>query len=134
VHRYGPGLGLLALPWAGERAACAALLSAARRGSQGPGTMVVGFTRRRHFAHDGAGFLAAQYPGADIVLLGGTAAADPGSGPVAGSDSVLTAAGWRGVTTLALPARYARTPVETVALPDVVALEQWLVAWLGGAQ
>ena len=133
-HRYGPGLGLLAVPWAAERAACAALLSAARRGAPGAGTTVVAFTRRLHFAHDGAGFLAGQYPEADIVLLGGAAETDPGTGPVAHADSIRSTPGLRRVTSLDLPARYARTPVETIALADVTALEQWLVAWLGGAR
>jgi len=133
-HRYGPGLGLFAVPWAAERASCAALLSAARRANPGPGTTVVAFTRRRHFAQDGAGFLAGQYPEAEIVLLGAAAATEPGTGPVAGADSVQSLPGLRRVTSLALPARYARTPVETVALADVAALEQWLAAWLGGAR
>jgi len=133
-HRYGPGLGLFAVPWAAERAACAALLSAARRGSPGPGTTVVAFTRRRHFAHDGAAFLAGQYPEADIVLLGGAAETEPGTGPVAHPDSIRATTGLRRLTSLDLPARYVRTPVETVSLADVTALEQWLVAWLGGAR
>jgi putative aminopeptidase FrvX len=134
VHRYGPALGLAAAPWAAERAACAALLSAARRVASGPGTTIVAFTRRRHFAQDGAGFLATQYPDADILLLGGTAATEPGSGPLTASDSVLAGSGYRRVTSLSLPARYPRTPVETVAFADVAALEQWLAAWLGGAR
>lgn len=130
VHRYGTQGGFAAAPWMAERAACAALVSAALRTSPGAGTTVVAFTARRHFANDGAQFLQVTYPGADLLLLGGAAAAELGSGPVSGTEPV----GTRPTPALLLPARYARTPVETVAMSDVAALEQRLVAWLGGVR
>jgi putative aminopeptidase FrvX len=134
VHRYGTDRALAAAPWIAQRAACAALVSAARRADAPAGTAVIAFVRRRHFAHDGMGFLLWEHPTADPVLLGGTATTALGSGPVAGADSVLSAGAYRRVTTLGLPARYARTPVETVGTSDIAQLEQWLVAWLGGGR
>lgn len=130
VQRYGTQDGLAAAPWMAERAACAALVSAALRANPGAGTTVVAFTARRHFANDGAQFLQVAYPGADLLLLGGAAQTDLGSGPVSGTEPVAT----RPMPALLLPVRYARTPVETVATSDVAALEQRLVAWLGGAR
>lgn len=127
-HAYGPSGGLLAAPWAGQRAACAALLSAALRTPPGPGTTIVAFTRRRHFAQDGLAFLLRTFPAADAVVLGLTAAAALGSGPSVSYDS----AGGRSSMQLHLPAAWARTPVETVALGDVRLLEQRLAAFLGG--
>ncbi len=137
-HRYGPSGRLVAAPWAAARSACAALVSAVRRAPAAGGTTVVAFTRRRHYANDGASFVlinrGAAAAAATIVLLGGTApAAQLGSGPQLGSDSVGVASGYRLVTAWLLPARYARTPVETVSLNDVARLEQRLAAFLGGA-
>jgi len=100
--------GMAAAPWMAERAACAALVSAALKASPGAGTTVVAFTARSHFANDGAAFLRVSWPGAELVDMGD--------------------AGWQ------LPVKYAHTPVETVAMSDVAALEQRLVAWLGGAR
>ena len=138
-HRYGPGGRLVAAPAAAARAACAALISATRRAPAAGGTTVVAFTRRRHYAHDGASFVLIDRgpaaTAATIVLLGGTApAAGMGGGPQVASDSVGAAAGFRPVTTWLLPARYPRTPVETVSLADVAQLEQRLTAFLGGSQ
>jgi endoglucanase len=127
-HAYGPLGGLLAAPWAGQRAACAALLSAALRAAPAAGTTVVAFTRRRHFAQDGLAFLLRAYPGADAVVLGLTSAAALGSGPSASNDS----AGGRLTAQWHLPAAWARTPVETVALGDVRTLEAQLARFLGG--
>lgn len=108
VVRYGTGDGLAAAPWMAQRAACAALASAALKASPGAGTTVVAFTARRHFANDGLQFLRVSWPNAELADL---------------SD-----ASWQ------LSAKYARTPVETVAMSDVAALEQRLIAWLGGAR
>lgn len=131
VHRYGPQESLVAGPWIAQRAACAALASAALRAAPGAGTTVVAFTARRHLAHDGTQFLQITWPGAELLLVGGAApSAEPGSGPVAGTEPVAG----RQLAAWTLPARYARTPVETVAMSDVAALEQRLAAWLGGAR
>jgi endoglucanase len=108
VERYGTADGLAAAPWMAERAACAALVSAALKAAPGTGTTVVAFTARRHFANDGLQFLRVSFPGAEVADLGDAA--------------------WQ------LPVKYAHTPVETVAMSDVASLEQRLVAWLGGAR
>ena len=107
-RHYGTGDGLVAGPWLAQRAACAALLSAASRATPGAGTTVVAFTARRHMGNDGVAFLRTSWPSAELADLGETA--------------------WQ------LPVKYPRTPVETVTMSDVVALEQRLVAWLGGAR
>ena len=131
VHRYGPQASLLAAPWMAQRAACAALVSAAQRASLGAGTTVVAFTARRHLAHDGTQFLLVAYPTADLLLVGGVApSGEPGSGVVVGTEQVAGHA----QTAWTMPARYAKTPVETVSQNDVAALEQRLVVWLGGAR
>jgi len=128
VQRYGAQGSLAAAPWMAQRAACAALLSAARRAGPGNGTTVVAFTARRHMGNDGAVFLVNSFPGADVVLLGSAGTGRLGSGPQLSNDST----GGRMVTLWALPAKYLRTPVETVALGDVAAMEQQIAAWLGG--
>jgi putative aminopeptidase FrvX len=141
-HRYGPSEGLLAAPFAAQRAACAALVAALGRlpaAGPGSGTAVAVFERRRHFDHDGAAYalgeIAPGVPAEGVILLGGSAARDSlGGGPVVAPDSVATPAGRRPVTAWALPARYARSPVETVALADVAALAQRLATFLGGAR
>jgi len=117
VHRYGSQGGLAAAPWMAQRAACAALLSAARRATPGPGMTIVAFTAQRHMANTGAAFLALNYPGAEVITVG-AAADSSGAGRVT--------SGW------GLSARYLRTPVETVALADIAQLEDRLAAWLGG--
>jgi len=138
-HRYGDGL--LAAPFAVQRTACAALLSAVRQlPAGGAGTVVAVFARRRHFAHDGAGFAlleaARGAPAERVVLVGGAAAPDSlGLGVVVASrDSVLVARTMQPVTAWHLPARYPRSPVETVSPRDVAALTERLVAFLGGAR
>jgi len=139
-HRYGGGL--LAAPFAVQRSACAALLAAVRRlpADGGVGTAVAVFARRRHFAHDGAGFAlletARGAPAERVVFVGGAAAPDSlGLGTVlAARDSLLVASTMQPVTAWNLPARYPRSPVETVSLRDVAALAERLVAFLGGAR
>ncbi|MDO8665922.1 MAG: hypothetical protein Q7J79_04870, partial [Gemmatimonadales bacterium] len=70
-----------------------------------------------------------------VPLVGGTAAGSGlGGGPQSSADSVGVASGFKQVTAWALPARYPRTPVETVSLADVTQLEQRLVGFLGGAR
>jgi putative aminopeptidase FrvX len=130
VHRYGPQGSLFAAPWIAQRAACAALVSAALRASTGPGTTVIAFTARRHFANDGLQFVLNTYPSAAVLELGGTATTAMGTGPANSADTVIgrVAAAWT------LPVRYARTPAETVGLADVTQLEQRIIGWLGGAR
>jgi putative aminopeptidase FrvX len=149
-HRYGDGL--LAAPFAVQRAACAALVAAVRRAAASPGaaaatgepagTAVAVFARRRHFGHDGAGFALLEAAGPlrgaaplSVVLVGGTAPADSlGTGaPLQTADSIIVPGGARAVSAWPLPARYARSPVETISLRDVETLYQRLVAFLGVA-
>ena len=128
VHAFGPQAGFVAAPWMAQRAACAALLSAALRAQPSTGTTVVAFTARRHFNNDGRLFVTRAHRGADIVMLGSFAAgAALGSGPAVARDTTNA-----GASSWALPVRYARTPAETVALSDVTQLEQRLIEWLGG--
>lgn len=134
-HRYGTGLRLLAAPWASERAACAALASAALQANAG--SWVIVFAARRHLNNDGASFAvwdrsAGGSP--DVLLLGDPAAAEPGSGVATATDSLLVGTARRAVMRWSLPARYVQTPVETVSLDDVAQLEQRLVVWLGGSR
>jgi len=137
AHRFG--FDLVAAPGAADRAACAALLDASQRAPRagGRGTAVVAFTRRRQFRWDGAAFLLRdRAAGAgEVVVLGGAASADSlglGAAP-ARRDSLPTPGGWVAVTAWSLPARYARTPVETVSLRDASALAERLRSFLGGA-
>jgi len=142
-HRYGDGL--LAAPFAVQRAACAALVVAVQRSAAGEpaGTAVAVFARRRHFSHDGAGFALMEAAGPQrgaapltIALVGGAAPPDSlGTGAVLQSaDSVLVPGGARATAAWSLPARYARSPVETVSLRDVAALADRLAAFLGGSR
>ena len=137
AHRYGADL--IAAPDVSARAACAALLAAAvRLPAGGSGTVVAAFTRRRNLRWDGGSAVVIEHAhgaaAADVVLLGGTGAADSlGVGAVAaGRDSLPAAQGFLAATAWNLPTRYARTPVETVSLKDVAALADKLQAFLGG--
>jgi putative aminopeptidase FrvX len=138
-QRYGEGL--LAAPFAAQRASCAALVAAVRRlpGSV-RGTAVAVFAVRRHFAHDGAAFalaeLARGLPAEQAVLLGGAMTSDSlGIGRLGiGRDSVVTGWGIQPMAAWSLPARYARSPVETVATADVAALVERLAAFLAGGR
>jgi len=94
---------LLAAPSAGRRTACAALAAAVQAKPDVKGTVVVAFTVQSLYATDaGLGSLKA-------VL-----------GPF---DAIKTAA---------LPARYADTAVETVALADADRLVREIVQWMEG--
>ena len=150
-HRYGDGL--LAAPFAVQRAACAALVVAVQRSAASPsgaaatgapaGTAVAVFARRRHFSHDGAGFALLEAAGPlrgaaplTIALVGGAAPPDSlGTGAVLqAADSIFVPGGARATSAWSLPARYARSPVETVSLRDVAALADRLAAFLGGSR
>lgn len=133
-HRYGGRL--LAAPNVAQRAGCAALLSAALRATPASGTTMVAFTRRRHFSMDGAAYVhwdrARTVDASSFIVLGEVSPGGAVGGGPQVSDSILPGTGGRRVTHWTLPARYARTPVETVSLDDVAALEARLAAFLGG--
>ncbi len=136
-ERYGSSNRLLAAPWSAERAACAALASAALR-TQAPasGSWIAVFAARRHFNNDGASFAVWDRApdSGDVLLIGDAVAADPGAGIVATADSLQVGSGRRSVTRWSIPARYARTPVETVSLDDIRVLESQLATWLGAGR
>jgi len=100
-HRYGDRL--LAAPAAGRRAACAALVAAARAKPRVKGTVVVAFTVQSLYATN-AGLSTVQ------ALRG----------PF---DETKQAA---------LATRYTDTAVETVSLKDAEELERELVKWMEG--
>ena len=102
-HRYGDGL--LAAPYAGRRAACAALAAAVLSKPRVRGTVVVAFTVQSLYA-DTAGLKTVQN------LLGP----------------------FEVTRMVALLSSYRETAVETVALRDVDALVADLVRWIGGGQ
>ncbi len=101
--RYGSGL--LAAPFAGRRAGCAALAAAVLAKPPVRGTVVVAFTVQSLQAAD------------------------------AGLNSVKRLLGpFDEVTVADVAAKFPDTAVETVALSDVEAAMKRLVAWMGGAQ
>src|SRR5881296_1212877 len=102
-HRYGDGGALLAAPVAGRRAACAALAAAVQAKPRVTGTVVVAFTVQSLYTSN-AGLASVK------ALLG----------PF---DDIKTAA---------LPARYADTAVETVALADADRLVREILQWMEG--
>ena len=121
-HRYGADL--LAAPALGRRAACAALLDAAL--AVGDARTVVAFAVEQRLRGRGLSTLAhAAGPFAETLLVDG--AAEPAS-----SAESVPALGR--VTRLAVPVRYAGSPVETVSLADVARVRQELVTRLEAAR
>src|SRR2546422_10371738 len=94
---------LLAAPSAGRRTACAALAAAVQSKPNVKGTVVVAFTVQSLYATD------------------------------AGLGSVKAVLGpFDAIKTASLPARYADTAVESVALADADRLVREIVQWMGG--
>ncbi len=122
-HRYG--IDFIAAPIAGRRAACAALLDAAR--AVGESGAVVAFAVEQELGQRGLATLGhTRGPFSETVLVDGGASVGGGTTP-----------SWPKlgqVTLLALSARYAGTPVETVSLADVARLRQELVTRLEAAR
>ncbi len=138
-HRYGTDL--LAAPVAGARAACAALLAAARgagaaRGAAaGSGTTVVAFTVESRFTGRGVATLATTLGPFEQTLLLGAAPGPPGTLPESADSSAAARRPALGrVTRWDLPVRYAGWPVETVSLGDADRLATRLAGWIGGGQ
>jgi putative aminopeptidase FrvX len=125
-HRYGASL--LAAPVAGRRAACAALLRAARQASRrGP---AVAFVVEQGLG--ARGLLTAVNeagPFSEVLLLDG----GEGGAPVTVSTDTVRFGGMRQVITRwTLRTRFGGTPVETVDLTDAAELERRIAAWLRG--
>lgn len=119
--RYGDGR--LAAPMAGRRAACAALISAAREGANVRGSVVVAFVVEQELSLRGLRSAAALH-GPFIA----TRIAD------AGSASIPAAAAFGELSRWEMPVRYANTPVESVSLSDLARVRQEIAGWLEGAQ
>jgi hypothetical protein len=130
--RYGDGR--LAAPWAGRRAACAALV-VATRSARPAGRVVIAFVTEQQLGGRGLETVLHTLGTFDrTILLDGR----PGTlgGLLEAADSGLSARvpGFGSVVRLQLPVKYAGTPVETVSLADVRTLVDRLAARIGGAQ
>lgn len=133
-HRYGTGL--LAAPAAGRRAACAALVLAARRSIVPPkasAPVTVAFAVEQELSERGLGTLAnASGPFDETLIVDGR----PGTrGALLQVPDGDTAARWPAlgrVTRWSVPVSYGGTAVETVSLADAEFLRGALVKWIGG--
>jgi putative aminopeptidase FrvX len=132
-HRYGSDR--LAAPWAGRRAACGALLAAARDVSKSGGGARAGTTI--------VAFVVEQQLGARGLLTLGTTKGPfaetwiaDAAGAGAAFQSVQMPAGPRAalgqLRNWEIPTRYPGTPVETVSLPDVERVSATISSWLKG--
>ena len=129
-HRYGKNL--LAAPMAGRRAACAALLVAARRAAAEQGmiprgqSVVIAFVVEHELSGRGLGTVAnSAGPFAETVVVDAE-----GATPADGAER------WPSlgrVVSKPLPVRYGGTPVETVAMSDAERLASELAAWIRGS-
>lgn len=127
VHRYGDGL--LAAPVAGRRAACAALVRAAREARPRTGSVTIAFVVEQGFTRRGLLTVARTLgPFDDAVLV------DASSGAAAPSQRSPDARLLPNYEVWEIPMRYGGTPVETVSLNDVGALERRLRARIGGGE
>jgi putative aminopeptidase FrvX len=127
-HHYGAGL--LAAPVAGRRAACAALLRAAADARPARGTAVVAFVVEQGFTRRGLLTVAHTLgPFRDALLLEAMERGGSAGGTAAPDSAWLGRLEVRGI-----PVRYAGTPVETVSLDSVAALEGELRARIGGGR
>lgn len=115
--RYGTDL--LAAPMAGRRAACAALILAAREGKPVTGTVVVAFVTEQNLSQRGLRTVRrTQGPFVEERLVDGGAGA-PGV-------PTESAEGWL------LPAAHATTAVETVSLAGADSLQARIGRWIAG--
>jgi putative aminopeptidase FrvX len=132
-HRYGSDR--LAAPWAGRRAACGALLAAARDvsksgGGARAGTTIVAFVVEQQLGTRGLLTLATtKGPFAETWIAdaagAGTAfqSAQVPAGPRAALGQLHN---WE------IPTRYPSTPVETVSMPVVERVSATMSSWLKG--
>lgn len=127
-HRYGDDL--LAAPVAGRRAACAALVRAARWAVPTSGRVTLAFVVEQGFTRRGLLTVARMLGPFDVaVLLEATRAADaPPRLPSPDPRALPHLEVW------GLNVRYPGTAVETVSLADARELERRLRLRLGGAE
>lgn len=139
-HRYGDSL--LAAPSAGRRAACAALVAAARglgtRTARPPaGTTVIAFVVEQNLSARGLLTAAHEYgPFTETLIVDGGATA-PGAAdafkPVPDTLAARGVSELGNVSRMTIGTRYTGTPVETVSLADASALAARITEWIGGA-
>lgn len=124
--RYGDTL--LAAPEAGRRAACAALIRAARSSTSTQGSVTVAFVVEQSFTRRGLLTVARRAgPFAEAILVDRA----PGTERVSRPSSPDPAALPR-LEVWGLRVRYPGTPVETVSLTDAGRLEEELRHRIGG--
>jgi putative aminopeptidase FrvX len=125
VHRYGEGL--LAAPVAGRRAACAALVRAARQAEPRAGSVTIAFVVEQGFTRRGILSVARLLgPFESAVLVDAATGAEPLRQTSPDSRFLPNYEVW------GIPVRYAGTPVETISLDDAGALERRLRDRIGG--
>jgi len=126
-QRYGAGL--LAAPVAGRRAACAALLTAARNARPSRGSVTIAFVVEQSFTRRGLLTIArTRGPFTAAVLLEATAVEPATSPPSPDPDNLHDYEVW------GLKVRYGGTVVETVSLGEAAALERRLEERIGGGE
>ncbi len=138
-HRYGSGK--LAAPWAGRRAACAALLAAARRAASDPGagsragTTVIAFVVEQQLASRGLltlattrGPFAESWIADDSVGVRALQAADSADRSGAVVPSPRAALGQ--VHAWPISISYPRSAVETVSLDQVERTSAEIAGWI----
>ncbi len=130
-HRYGRDL--LAAPMAGRRAACAALVVAARRATAEQGVMprresvVIAFVVEQELSGRGLGTVAnSAGPFEETVVVDGE-----GWTP---TDQVARWPSLGRVVSKPLSLRYQGTPVETVAMSEAERLASELTVWIRGSR
>ena len=127
-HAYADSL--LAAPSVGRRAACAALLRAAQTTVPVRGTVVVAFVVEQLFTQRGLLSVGKNLgPFADALLLDAGAGTDR-----IGSRASPDPASLGSFETWLLPVRYPGSPVETVSLRAVAALERGLTFRIRGGE
>lgn len=125
-HRYGESL--LAAPVAGRRAACAALVRAARQESRS-GAAVAFVVEQGLGARGLLTAVNEAGPFGEVLLIDG----GEGDGPVTAATDTVRFGGTRQVVMRwTLRTRFGGTPVETVDLTDASELERRIAAWLRG--
>lgn len=127
-HRYGADL--LAGPVAGRRAACAALIRAARSSRRARGSVTIAFVVEQSFTRRGLLTVGrTQGPFADALLLEATTSDQRDLRPASPDTASLG-----GYHVWGLRVRYPGTPVESVSLADAASLEEALRARIGGGE
>ncbi|MEO8139360.1 MAG: hypothetical protein ABI742_06930, partial [Gemmatimonadota bacterium] len=127
-QRYGDNL--LAAPVAGRRAACAALLRAARGATPARGSVTVAFVVEQSFTRRGLLTIAkTRGPFSDALLLEAVSGDPPANRPASPDPENLPS-----YESMGLRVRYAGTVVETVSLTDAEALERALRVRIGGGE